>query len=230
MQPHLVLLGEIAGHRLDVRGLHGVHLVAGKDRLESRLLQRPSQDLGHVVTAGVVVVVADAVRVGEVGVFKAQCLHLRVHRRHAALDGAAAEVFGQQVRAVVGAGDHGTVERILQGYLLALLQGDVAGIGAREGVDVLVGDGKFDAIPVPLRFLAGKAQRHHLGDGRRVQLFVHILLRQHKAGVCIKDAVGLRRRQGRADGTGGQGHAEQEQRCEKRSEVFFHSFILHKSS
>ena len=47
--------------------------------------------------------------------------------------------------------------------------------------------GELYIIPVPLRLFAGKAQRHHLGDGCRVQLFVHILLCQHKAEMCIRD-------------------------------------------
>ena len=75
-QPHFVLLGEIAGHRLDIRGRHGVHLEPGENGLKARLGQRPSQNLSHVVAAGVVVIAADAVGVGEVGVFKAQCLSL----------------------------------------------------------------------------------------------------------------------------------------------------------
>ena len=176
------------------------------------------------------VIAADAVGVGEVGVLEAQRRHLRVHGGHAALDGAAAEVFGQQVRAVVGTGDHGSVKSVLQGDFLPLPQGDMAGIGACEGVDVLVGDCELHAVPVSLRLLAGKAQRHHLGDGRRVQFFVHILLCQHEAGVCINDAVSFRRGQGRAHCPGRQRRAEQEQRCKKCSDVFFHSIILHKSS
>ena len=169
------------------------------------------------------VVAADAVGVGEVGVLEAQRRHLRVHGGHAALDGAAAEVFGQQIRAVVGAGDHGSVKSVLQGDFFALPQGDMAGIGACEGVDVLMGDCELYAVPVSLRLLAGKAQRHHLGDGRRVQFFVHILLCQHEAGVCINDAVSLRRGQGRTHRPGRQRRAEQEQRCKKCSDVFFHS-------
>ena len=200
-----------------------VYIEPGENGLKARLGQRPSQNLSHVVAAGVVVIAADAVGVGEVGVLEAQRLHLGIHRGHAALNGAAAEVFGQQIRAVVGTGDHGSVKSVLQGDFLPLPQGDVAGIGACEGVDVLVGDRELHAVPVSLRLLAGKAQRHHLGDGRRVQFFVHILLCQHEAGVCINDAVSLRRGQGRAHRPGRQRRAEQEQRCKKCSDVFFHS-------
>ena len=56
MTAHLVLLGEVAGHRLEVGGLHGVHLVAGEHRFKPRLLQCPAQDLRHVVAAGIVAI------------------------------------------------------------------------------------------------------------------------------------------------------------------------------
>ena len=126
--------------------------------------------------------------------------------------------------------DHGGIQCIGQGHFFALAQGNVTGIGACQRVNILVGHGELYIIPVSLRLLAGKAQRHHLGDGRRVQFFVHILLCQHEAGVCINDAVSLRRGQGRAHCPGRQRRAEQEQRCKKCSDVFFHSIILHKSS
>ena len=78
------------------------------------------------------VLIADAVGVGKVGVFQPQLLCLRVHGGHTALNGAAAEVFGQQVGPIVGAGHHGGIQGIGQGHFLPFLQGDMAGIGARQ--------------------------------------------------------------------------------------------------
>ena len=174
------------------------------------------------------VIAADAVGVGEVGVLEAQRLHLGIHRGHAALDGAAAEVFGQQIRAVVGTGDHGSVKSVLQGDFLPLPQGDVAGIGACQRVHILVAHGQLCILPVSLRLFAGKAQRHHLGDGCRVQLFVHILLCQHKAGVCIDDAVSAGGTKGRASRRCPRHeHADHKQHNAQRRCQFFHLVFLH---
>ena len=169
------------------------------------------------------VFIADAVGVGEVGMGEPQRRRLGVHGVHAVRNGAAAEVFGQEVGAVVGAGHHGAVQRIGKRHFLALLQGNVAGIRARQRVNVLVGDGELDAVPGPLCLLAGKAQRHHLGDGGRVERFVHILLGQHKAGVCVDDAVGLGSRQGRARRLCRQQHrTDPKQHRTKCGDLFFH--------
>ena len=218
---------EIPLFGLDVRGLHGIHLVAGKQRLKPRLGQGPAQDLRHIIAAGIVVGIADAVGVGKVGVLEAQFRHLGVHGRHAARNGAIPEIFGQQVGAIVGAGHHGGIEGIRQGHMLPLLQGNVAGIRPREGIDILVGHFQAHTVPLALGFLTGKAQRHHLGDGRRVQLFVHILLGQHKAGVRVDDAVRLRGRQRRARGPrhGCKHRADPEQHRAKHGDLFFHLVI-----
>ena len=101
---HFILLRKVPGHRLQVGGLHGVHLVADEHRFKPRLLQCPAQDLRHVVAAGIVVVAADAVRVCKVGVGKAQLPDLCIHLCHAVGDGPAAEILRQQIGAVVGAG------------------------------------------------------------------------------------------------------------------------------
>ena len=112
---HLVLLGKVAGHGLDVGGVHGVHLIAGEHLLKARLLQCPAQDLRHIVAAGVVVLVADAVGVAKWVCARPSSFYPRIHLCHAVRDGAAAEIFGQQVGTVVGAGHHGGVQRIRQG-------------------------------------------------------------------------------------------------------------------
>ena len=96
-----------------------------------------------------------------------------------------------------------------------------------EAYTVSLVEGLENAVPVPLRLLTGKAQRHHLGDGRRVQFFVHILLGQHKAGVSIHDAVGA----GGAEGGPGrrstrQAHAKHKQHSAKRRCQFFHLVFL----
>ena len=173
------------------------------------------------------VLIADAVGVRKVGVGKAQFLHLLVHLCHAAFDGAAAEIFRQQVRAVVGAGHLGGIKGINQRHFFPFPQGDMAGVRARQRVDVLVGHGQLYVVPVSLGLFTGKAQRHHLGDGRRVQFFVHILLGQHKAGVSIHDAVGA----GGAEGGPGrrsarQAHAKHKQHSAERRCQFFHLVFL----
>lgn len=74
----------------------------------------------------------------------------------------------------------------------------------------------------------GKAQRHHLGDGCRVQLFVHILLCQHKAGVCIDDAVSAGGTKGRASRRCPRHeHADHKQHNAQRRCQFFHLVFLH---
>ena len=128
----LILLGEVTDHRLDVGGLHGVHLVAGEHILKPRLLQRPAQNLRHIVAAGVVILIADAVGVGKVGVGKTKLLHLCIHGRHAVRDGAAAKILCQQVGTIVGAGHLGSVQRIHQGDFFPFPQGDMTGIRARQ--------------------------------------------------------------------------------------------------
>ena len=55
---------------------------------------------GKKLTVSHVVLVTDAVGVGKVGVRKAQFLHLCVHLLHAVRDGAAAEIFSQQIGTV----------------------------------------------------------------------------------------------------------------------------------
>ena len=152
-------------------------------------------------------VVADAVGVDEVGVLEAQFFHLGVHGLDAPLDGPAAEVFGQDVGGVVGAGHGGGVEQILERGLLPFLEGDMAGVGARQGVDVVVADGA-QGVPAALGFFTGQAHGHHLGDGGGVEFHIHILPRQHKAGVGVDDAVGqgiFQRRPRRPGGQGRQG-------------------------
>ena len=61
----------------------------GEQLLKARLGQGPAQDGRHVVAAGVVVVVADAVRVGKVGVLQPQLGGLGVHGGHPVRDGPA---------------------------------------------------------------------------------------------------------------------------------------------
>ena len=135
------------------------------------------------------ILVTDAVGVGKMGMLQSQFLHLRVHGLHAAGNGAAAEIFRQQVGTVVGAGHHGGIQSIRQGDFLPFLQSDMAGIGPRQRVNVLMADRQLDVIPLALRLFTGKPQRHHLGDGGRVEFFVHILLFQHQTAVGIDDAV-----------------------------------------
>ena len=174
------------------------------------------------------VLVADAVGVCKVGVRKAQLFYPRIHLCHAVRDGALSHIFGQQVGAVVGAGHLGGIQRIRQGDFFALAQGNVTGIGACQRVNILVGHGELYIIPVPLRLFAGKAQRHHLGDGCRVQLFVHILLCQHKAGVCIDDAVSAGGTKGRASRRcPWHKHTEHKQHSTQRCGQFFHLVFLH---
>ena len=221
--PHLILLVEVPGHGLDVGGGHRVHLVPGEKGLKARLGQRPAQDLRHIVAAGVVVLVADAMGVREVGVLQAQLRYLCVHRGHTVGDGAAAEIFRQQVRAVVGAGHHGGIQRIRQGNFLPFLQCDVAGISTRQRVNVLVADGQLHAVPLALRLFTGKAQRHHLGDRRRVQFLIHILLRQHQPGVRVNDAVSFGGRQGRGRRrVGRKGRQQAQQGRAQHGDLFFH--------
>ena len=223
--PHFILLVEVPGHGLDIGRAHGVHLVPGKQGLEPGLGQRPAQDLRHVIAAGVVVLIADAVGVGKVGVFQPQLLCLRVHGGHTALNGAAAEVFGQQVGPIVGAGHHGGIQGIGQGHFLPFLQGDMAGIGARQRVDILVADRQLDIVPLALGLFTGKAQRHHLGDGCRVQFLVHVLLGQHQTGVGIDDAVRFRSRQCRPGSCRARRKRRQcgQKHRTQHGDVFFHS-------
>ena len=173
------------------------------------------------------VVAADAVGVCKVGVGKAQLPDLCIHLCHAVGDGPAAEILRQQVGAVVGTGHLGGIQCIGQRHLFALLQGDVAGIGAGQRMDILVAHGELHAIPAALRLFAGKGQGHHLGDGGRMQFFVHVLLGQHKAGVRVDDAVRLRGRQRRARGPrhGCKHRADPEQHRAKHGDLFFHLVI-----
>ena len=87
---------------------------------------------------------------------KTKLLHLCIHGRHAVRDGAAAEIFRQQVGTVVGACHLGSVQRIHQGDFLPFPQGDMAGIRARQRIDILVAHGQLYIIPVPLCLFAGK--------------------------------------------------------------------------
>ena len=155
---------------------------------------------------------------------KAKLLHLCIHGRHAVRDGAAAEILRQQVGAVVGAGHLGGVQRIHQGNFFPFPQGNMAGIRARQRVDILVGHGQLYVIPVSLRLFAGKTKGHYLGNGGRVQLLVHILLRQHKAGVCIHDAVcpGIGQRRAGCCRAGHQHSAYQKQHGAQCCGKFFH--------
>ena len=100
----------------------------------------------------------------------------------------------------------------------------MAGIRARQRVDILMGHGQLYVIPVSLRLFAGKTKGHHLGNGGRVQLLVHILLRQHKAGVCIHDAVcpGIGQRRAGCCRAGHQYSAYQKQHSAQCCGKFFH--------
>ena len=93
------------------------------------------------------------------GVLEAQFRHLGVHGRHAARNGAIPEIFGQQVGAIVGAGHHGGIEGIRQGHMLPLLQGNVAGIRPREGIDILVGHFQAHTVPLALSIFCWASTR-----------------------------------------------------------------------
>ena len=132
--------------------------------------------------------VIQAVRVGKVGAGQAQGLRLGVHRVHAALN-ASANVGGQHIGTIVGAGKLRAVHHVFQGDNLAGLQGNVGGIGVQQRVHRLFAHGHA-FIPVAARLLSRQPQRHDLGGRGRVHFLIRVLLDQNLPGVCVHHHIG----------------------------------------
>ena len=210
--------------------------VGGRDRVaggsddgaEQVVFQRRGHEQGDVVGGGVVVLVVEAVGVGEVGALAAQLPGFPVHVGHKLLH-AAVHRLGQSLGRVVGGGEEEAVEQFLHRQLFPGFQ---VGAGlVREGFpggQLADGDHGVLCQLARLQGLHHQQGGHHLGDAGGVGIVVGVHIVQYLAVVGVHQhrvaALELRCLQGGGgQAQDGQDHGDDKQNG--KNTIFFHRKI-----
>ena len=165
-----------------VRGRDGV-LDRIADRGEELVAERFLRDAVEVVRRGVMIVVRQAVGIDEVRAGAAELLRARVHALHERRD-AAADVLRDDVARLVGRGDHGAVEKVLERHGLTDLDVGIARALDHVGIAVGIGgDGVIQLNVAALDRLDREQERHDLRQARGIGFGVDV------AGIVILAAV-----------------------------------------
>ena len=195
--------------------------LGGDDFGHHRVFQTGGSQPGHVQGGGVVVLIPQAVGVGEMGPRHPQIPGPLVHPAHKGLHVPGA-VGGQGHRRVVARVEEEAVEQGLQGDLLPRLEVERGPLDARPLL--LDGDGLGQVIQVFRRHQGG----HQLGDAGDGPLLVLILGIEDAAGVRVQQNSGGRgnRRRLRRHGMDQQPRPEDAER--RQSDQFSsHKVSLH---
>ena len=165
-----------------VRGRDGV-LDRIADRGEELVAERFLRDAVEVMRRCVMVVVRQAVGVDKVRARAAELLRAGVHTLHERRD-AAADIFRDDVTRLVGRGDHGAVEKVLERHGLTDLDVGIARALDHVGIAVGIGgDGVIQLHVAALDRLDREQERHDLRQARGIGFGVNI------AGIVILAAV-----------------------------------------
>ena len=165
-----------------VRGRDGV-LDRIADCGEELVAERFLRDAVEVMRRGVMVVVRQAVGVDKVRTGAAELLRARVHALHERRD-AAADVLRDDVARLVGRGDHGAVEKVLERHGLTDLDVGIARALDHVGIAVGIGgDGVIQLHVAALDRLDREQERHDLRQARGIGFGVDV------AGIVILAAV-----------------------------------------
>lgn len=136
-----------------------------------------------VMRRGIVIVLRQAMGIGKVRAGAAKLLRARVHALHERRD-TAADILRDDVARLVRRGDHGTVEKVLEGHGLADLDVGIARALDHVGIAVFIGrDGVAQLHVAALDRLDREQQRHDLRQARGIGLGVNV------AGIIILAAV-----------------------------------------
>ena len=213
----------------------GVRHIRGGQRIgdvfrrigDERILPRRDEDAVDVLRRAVMILVRQAVRVGEMRTRAAELLRLVVHARDERRPVAAGGSLRQHVARLVHRGDQRARERVHDRDLLAGAEFEAA--PALQVVeDALLDDDHVVRVKTPLLAVLGDEQRRHeLRQARRLSPDGGVLRKQDHARFLLHE-----KRRGSADldvGSGGRGrqHAGQQ---EKRDYYGCESYFFHDNS
>ena len=175
-------------------------------------------DEGHVVGGGQVVVVRQAVCIGEMGMDRPQLGGPLVHQLGKGLQ-ASGNLLGNDVGGIVGRGEHHGVHGVPDGELFPGLQvnggapgGDVRRLGAGGEHLVL------------LQIFHGQQAGEDLGDAGRGHQLIPVFAVEHLAGVGIHQQGSRRRKILRPGNLGSSRQRQQEKKREKKGQCL-HGYL-----